>query len=373
MTITLNALLNPPTKDEILTGMLELAVILGFPVSAWQSGSVPRTLLEVDAETFEGLFLQSRDSAAGGLLDLSTGDWLTLTARGFFGLERGPGLLTTGTIRLTCSAAAGPYTIAPRELWVSDALGRRYTNTSGGVLASGGTLDLTAEAEFVGAAYNVAINTITILVTARPGVTVTNPDTGGGTWIATSGADVESDAALTARCRARWGTQGTGSTASAYEFWARTASAEVRRVVVREHDNLGTDTDGHVTVVLAGASGTVSAAAVTAVETYIATQRPLCSSVHVVSATVITFTVTGTLFLRAGSLASLVTAKTNVQSLGESLRIGETVHRAALIEQAMLPTGAFNFALTSPAVDTPLAWNETPIFDPNAIVAVEVP
>ncbi len=373
MTTTLDTLLDPPTKDEQLTELLADAVALGFPTTSWHSGSVPRTLLEVEAETLSGVKAQVRDAAAGGFIDLAAGDWLTLLARGVFEVERDPGLLTQGTIRLTCSAAAGPYSIGVRSLWVSDALGRRYTNIAAGTLASGGTLDLTVEAEQVGSEYNVAIGAITILVLALPGVTVTNPDIGGGTWITQAGAGAEGDEALRARCRARWGTLGTGSTASAYEYWARAASAEVRRVTVREHDALGIDTDGAVTVVLAGETGTVSAAAVSAVLAYIAERKPLCVDLYVAACSVISFGVTGTLTARVGSPSALATAKANIESLGAMLRIGETVYRAAIIEQAMLPDGAVNFVLTTPATDVPLAWDEVVTIDASAIALVEIP
>ena len=43
--------------------------------------------------------------------------------------------------------------------------------------------------------------------------------------VAEQGADEESDAALRARCKARWGELGYGATEAAYRFWASTASA----------------------------------------------------------------------------------------------------------------------------------------------------
>ena len=356
-------LLTRPTKAEILAELLSDAATAGFPTTSWQSGSVPRTLLEVEAETLSGLYATRADAAAGGYLDTATGDWLTLLARGVFDEERTPAVQTIGLATLTCSSAAGPYTLALRTVWVSDAIGRRYVNTTAGTLASGGTLELEFTAEFGGAEYNVSNLAIDRMVTPLPGVTVSNPDPGSGTWITTSGADEESDALLRERCRDKWSTLGSGSTESAYEYWARQASAEVRRVAVRDHDNLGVDTDGHVTVIVAGDSGPVSGGAVTAVETYIDSRRPVCDTVHVASADALPIGVTGTLYVRPGySVSALADAIDQIDALASELSIGDTVFRAAIIEKAMIPDGAVNFVLLTPATDTPLAFDEVPTF-----------
>lgn len=374
MTLPLSTLIVPRTKDEVMTEMLADAAALGFPATSWQSGSVPRTLMEIDAQETADQTETARDIAMGGLLDYAAGDWLTILARAEFDLERSPAITTQGSILLSCSALAGPYVLGARSIWVSDSVGRRYTNLTAGTIPSGGSVTLTAEAEFGAAAYNVAINSITTMVTPLPGVTVNNPDAGGGTWITRSGADQESDESLRAKCRSRWGSLGTGSTAPAYEYWARTASPEVRRVIVREHFHMGAEQDGHITILLAGDTGTVSAPAVLAVSTLIEEKRCLCAQVHVLSASVFPIVVTGTLFVRAGfGAAALAAAQANIQSLAQTLRIGETVYRSAIIEQAMLPTGAVNFSLTTPLTDVPLAWSETPSFVTSGIVVVEVP
>lgn len=365
-------LIDPSTSEEMLADLLQEASDAGFPTTSWQSGSVPRTLLQIEAETLAGLSQTISEIAAGGYLDLATGDWLTLLARGVFGEERIAAVRTTGVATLTCSSAAGPYTIGARSIWVSDALGRRFTNTSAGTLPSSGTLSIDLEAEFAGAEYNVANGAIDRMVTPLPGVTVSNPDPGGGTWIDVSGADAESDELLRERCRDKWSTIGSGSTESAYEYWARQASAEVRRVVVRDHDNLGVDTDGHVTVILAGNSGTVKGGAVSAVAAYVDERRPVCDTVHVASADALPITVTGTLYVRAGyGTIALGEALDAIDALASELAIGETVYRAAIVEKAMLPAGVVNFVLLSPASDTVLAFDEVPTFTAS-ISVVEV-
>ncbi len=359
MAATLEELLTVPTSDENLAAYLTQATAAGFPATSWQSGSVPRTLLEIEATTHAALRESIREIASGGLLDLATGGWLTLLAASQFDLARTAAVKTQGLATLTAAAGAGPYTITARTLWISDASDRRYTNATGGTLSTGGTLQLTWEAEYGGAAYNVANGAITTMVTPLAGVTVANPNPGTGSWITQSGADEEADAALRSRCRNRWALLGTGSTVDAYTYWALAGSNEVRRVSVREHDNLGVTADGHVSVIMAGSTGGVSGAAVTAVTSYIAARRPLCATVHVASATTKAVTVSGTATVAiAFSAAAKAAVSTNLTSLASEIAIGGTVYKSAVIEAVMAAPGMVNYAPTLPAGDTALAYNE---------------
>lgn len=360
---TLEDLIAVPTEDEKLASLLTDAAGAGFPTTGWQSGSVPRTLLQIESKTLSGLQATDADIAKGGFLDRAEDGWLTLLAKGLFDEDRVAAVRTEGTATLTAAAGAGPYTIVARQLWISDSQDRRFTNTAGGTLSVGGTLDLAWEAEDPGADHNLANGTLTVMVTPLAGVTVANPDPGTGTWITTTGADEESDSELRARCRNKWSTLGTGSTEDSYEFWAKAASNEVRRVLVLEHNNLGADEDGHVTVILAGSSGVVSGDAVTAVGAYIEARRPLCATVHVASAVAKAITVEGTATVLATFRdAAEASIEDNFTAFSAEVEIGGTVYTAAIIEQIMTPAGVVNLALTSPAADTDLEYNEVPAF-----------
>jgi len=60
-------------------------------------------------------------------------------------------------------------------------------------------------------------------VTTLPGVTVANPPIQGtASWTTQAGADAESDPAYRGRCKAKWGTLGSGSTEPAYIYNAAT-------------------------------------------------------------------------------------------------------------------------------------------------------
>jgi phage-related baseplate assembly protein len=364
MALSLEELTKVVSKDEELTTLLELATFAGFPATSWQSGAVPRTLLELSADRGSKLSELVAAIAKGGFLDRAEGDWLTLLAKSVFDETRLAAVKTRGKVVLTCAPAAGPYTISIGQLVASDASGKRFANIDGGTLAAGGTLTLTFEAETGGGAWNIAALTLTILLTPLAGVTINNPiDITLGTWITTTGADEETDAQLRVRCRAKWSSLGTGATADTFRFWALTASAEVKRVSVREHDYAGSSIDGFVTLYLAGDGGPVSAQAVADVAAYIAVRRPLCTTVLVFSATALNIVVAATLTVQAASLATAQGELPGyITEFARSLDVASTVYRAALVEQLMRPQGMINAVLTSPAADVVLAFNAVATF-----------
>ncbi len=353
-------LIDTTTQDEELTDLLAAATAEGFPVTSWQSGSVPRTLLEIDAQTNSAVRTNVSDIARGGFFDLSTEGWLTLLAKSHSNENRIPAVITQGDATLTCASNAGPYTIGLRSIWISTTSGLRYTNISAGTLSSGSTLELSWEAEQAGSDYNVASNTITRMVTPLSGVTVNNPDSA---WITQTGANEESDADLVTRCRAKWATIGTGSSDAAYVYWSRQADSEVRRVVVRSHDDEGVVTDGHVTIVLAGESGTVSSGARDAVEAYIEARREICAQLHYIAASVNTQTVTATMtVLAANRVQAELDVTANLVALAGAITIGGTIYRSALIEALMEPDGMVNANMTAPAADVAMSWNQIAAF-----------
>jgi len=176
---TLAELLDALTPDEIMAALLAKLQAGGFPTTDWSSGAPERTFTEAEAASQEPLWDLVASIAAGGHIDLATGRWLTWLAYNRYNLTRDVAVSTVGTIRLTCSASAGPYTITNNTLEFQGAGGNLYTNTAGaGVLASGGTLDVTVTARSPGADEgNDGADTIVLMTTPLPGVTCTNPAT----------------------------------------------------------------------------------------------------------------------------------------------------------------------------------------------------
>ena len=88
MALSYDELTTPPTEDEQLTTLLELATLAGFPATSWQPGSVPRTLLQIEATTLVELATLIASIGKGGLLDEAEGDWLDLLAESLFDEEK---------------------------------------------------------------------------------------------------------------------------------------------------------------------------------------------------------------------------------------------------------------------------------------------
>jgi hypothetical protein len=182
-----------------------------MPVDAWQPGSTPLTLIEIESQSSEDLEQLISKLASGGLVDYAEGDWLDIIAESFYDLQRIQPKFTRGTATLTALATSGPHTIAVGDLWALSTSGKRFTNITGGTLFAGGTLALEWQAESPGSAWNVASGTITALSTPIPGVSISNA---GGTptaWITQFGDDKELDPNLRARFKGRWSELGIAS------------------------------------------------------------------------------------------------------------------------------------------------------------------
>jgi phage-related baseplate assembly protein len=265
MPVTFAQLTQVVTKDEALTQLLSTATSLGFNTTSWQSGSVPRTILEVFAYVYAEASTVVSGIASGGLNPTATGEWLKLLSRSHYDNEPRSAVATQGTMVLACTALGGPYTITAGQLVVADtATGRTFRNqAAGGSLVSGGTLSLTFEAETAGAAGDIDTNAVLELKTPLAGVSVTNPAVT-DSWITRNGADEETDAQLRERNRTKWATLGIGP-GMAYAHNALSAHASVKRVAVIDNNPRG---PGTIDVVIAGDAGVLSGTVVTAVDDY---------------------------------------------------------------------------------------------------------
>jgi uncharacterized phage protein gp47/JayE len=309
-----------------------------FPTTAWQPGSVPLTLMDVDAQELADLTSLVASMARGGYVTGSpgltgaSGSWLDLVGQNLYNLTRNAAIATVGTVTLTDAASQGPFNISSGQIWVGGTASLatttplRYLNTTGGTLPKGGTLTITVAAEKPGSAYNLGAAAVTTMLTSLPGVTVTNASN----WISSggvSGTDPESDLAYSTRCQGKWPSVGTGATAATYDYWARTASAEVTRTKVAPD---GTTTY-QVNIWLAGSAGPVSGGAVTAVQNYIASRLPLGITQNTVNSTGQVITITGTVnILAAYYAAAQATIAANLQALIQATGIGAILYLSSV-------------------------------------------
>lgn len=389
MATQLSDLLDAPTEDELTDAILATMVSEGFPVTSWRVGGVARTIVKLVAKGCVDLAGLVSAVAAGGLLTYSSGGWLTLLAAQVYQCFRAEATLARGTLRLDATIASGPYTITPGQLTFSWAAAdgiKYYKNTTGGTLASGGSLSVSFQAEEAGSAHNAPDGGIDTIVTPLSGVTITDSFflLNGVSRITTQGSDEETDAALKARCLARWGTTGSAANEDGYEYWARAASSEITRVRAAEN----VPSDGHVTVTVASSTGAPTGGAVTAVNEYIngppTVRRPLCVTVHVAAAAEQAIPLTATVYVRAGSnpnaqaqaAAALAAYQATLGIAGASggytVPGGVTVFRSQIIEELQTPAGVVNSVVSAPASDVNVTAGSVPVFSPISIVVVLV-
>lgn len=348
-------LITPKTESEVLAELIASLQTAGFSATSWQDGSVPRTLVQLQAVAdadFRDIVVSIAD---GGLLAEADGDWLTLYCESAYGEDRQAAVNTRGACTLTNAATGIPRTIAAFEVWAGTSTGKRFVNITGGTLLPGGTLSLVFEAESPGIAWNVGNDTITTMHTAMAGVTITNPSPGGGaSWITTAGAEEEADEAFRTRCQSKWPILGYGMTEEAYSFHAKAASTSTpvtRTLVVRS-------ADWQVSVYVAGTNGAMSGADVVIVDGYLEPRVPLCVDVVAVSAINQNQAVDADLYLEAGyswDVAALagyaaMLARFAAHPIGDGTATS-VLYRSQLIEDLMGIDGMMNVVLNTPTTD----------------------
>jgi len=363
MVTTVADLIVARTIDAIVTEQLDELAAEEFPATSWQPGSVPRSLVKADATAMAAMDSNVSALAKAAFLDDAEGDWLTLHARSRFDVTRVAATYTTGRVTLTVASGAGPYTISAAQLLVTDGVRRwRSTNTSAVTVTSSAPVSIEVRAESAGTSYNVSTGTITSIISpALAGLSVSNPVYSNGTWITTAGADVESDASVRRRCRARWGTLGRGANDAAYEYWARTGhgrEAEVTRAAVVW--GLG---DGTLTIYLAGPSGAVSSGVENAVGGWIETNRPGTDYPTVVSATAHVVSIMGTIRVAAASdsTENRAVATDALATYFAGLDIGEDVDLGELYHALYQARGVIDVDIVQPPGDVSINNNEVAV------------
>lgn len=380
MTITsITELTTPRTVDAIVTSELTTLATEEFPVDAWAEGGAARSLVRADATALAVVESTVASLALGAYGDTATGDWLDLLAASRFDLTRIAATYATGEVRITVASGAGPFTIPAGGLLVSDGTLRwRSTEAIATTISSAAVTTFTVRAEVAGEDYNAAPNTITsILSPALPGVTCNNPVIGAtSTWLSTSAVNREGDAALLARCRARWATLGSGFTRDAVAYWCRSAETAPGVNAGCTRVSFGpVPGDGAYTVYVASSTGVLAGASVTAVQTELNLRKPITDTPTVVAAASATITVAGTVRFKStatGAEQIAVTAAIRAYVAGLDLPDdGETVVvdlagiHAAIYGAA--PGRVADVDLSSPAADTSVSLGSVAVADTTGV------
>lgn len=354
-------LITPKTADALFEEGLAVAQAEGLPTTAWQAGSVPRTLLKADATALADLHSTQAAIAKGAFLDDAEGAWLTLHAASRFQVTRVAATFTEGVISVTVASGAGPHTISPAGLLVSDGTRRwRSTNTSAVTVTSASPTNITVRAEGSGSAYGVVNGTITILVSpALAGMSVNNPIYASGTWVTLSGADEESDASVRTRCRARWSTRGRGANLDAYVYWATTCPDASTITRAKAVPGSG---DGTLVVYVAQATAVPGSGQVAAVQAWVDAQKPVTDTPTVTAATAATTTVSGTVRFSAATYdttAARTAIENAVTSYITGRAFGDVVDLGAIYHAIYGATaGIADVDLLNPGADTALTASQ---------------
>jgi uncharacterized phage protein gp47/JayE len=367
---SLASLILQETKQAIYARGLAVAQALGLPVTSWIAGDPTRSLYWYLAEVLSTLEVMVAGYVASGFLDYATGDWLTVLAKQVYNVDRVEATYASTSVTLT-NTGGGLYVIAPGDVVVKDtATGKTYTNTSGGTLASGAghTLALDFVADESGSGSNAAASAIDTLVTGMLGVTCTNAT-------AAVASDAESDPDLRQRCRDKLGTLSPNGPRDAYDYVVRTSSLTNSLEITRSRTIADSNT-GNVTVYVAGSSGAVTGAAVTAAQSAVQLwATPLCITPTVANCTSTAIDVTYELWMYASVGVDVPTIEAAVQAALTSMFAARPIGgdiippsaTGALYQSLIASTirgvysnDAFRVSVTAPSGDTALAINAVP-------------
>lgn len=230
--MSIDDLITPLTKEQVLADMLSVAGAVGLDTSFWQVDTPELVVFTIIAEaiTVSGGGGLISTIASGGFLDLAAGvtpeggpGWLDRLASSVYQVTRVPATNANTTEVLTAVGAAGGTFVAGGLHFLAGEF--IYTNTAPFTLPSTGTVSVAVQSDVAGSAPSAGAGAINALLTPIIGVTVTNP----GPAI---GADAESNTALVQRCRDRLAALSVDGPAGAYDYNARTINGPNQVAVV---------------------------------------------------------------------------------------------------------------------------------------------
>jgi hypothetical protein len=156
------------------------------------------------------------------------------------------------------TSSLSPQTIQPTDVVVVQSTSGQLFQlsiASAATLAPSGTLTMTARTP--GTASNVSPSSITKIVSAPVGLSLTGTPT-----LYTAGRDIETPQAAIQRCLGKWGTLGAGWTMTSLDYLIPLFAPTVTRWLVRTDNPNG---PGTIAVILANAAGPATTAEVNAV------------------------------------------------------------------------------------------------------------
>lgn len=374
-TIAVAALIAVQSAASILETGLELARAIGLPVTSWRTGDPTRSLYVYLANVLAAREEVSSEFIAAGFLSTATGDWLKVLADEVYGVEAIEATFAAPTVTVK-NNGGGFYVFDPGDLTVkASAIDKTYHNTNACEgLGAGDEFTFELTADEAGSDSTVAADEIDELVTTALGVDILSST-------AAIGLDDESDDAIKIRCLASRGALSPNGPGDAYEYVVLNPDLTGVTDITRAKSIDDSDT-GDVTVYVAGTSGAVAGASITAAQSAVEQwATPLCITPTVVNSTPVAFDIAADVsgedipvdandLIEAAAIVMFATIP-----LGSSDDTAGVVARSAIytmIHTKLLTAGATNVVvvLTDPTVDTTLTAGQVATTGTVAITEV---
>jgi phage-related baseplate assembly protein len=353
---------------------LQIANALGLVTTSWRTGDPTLAQFDYHAEALENRDARSAELAKAAWLSTATGDWLTVLASEVFGVDRVQATYAAPSVTVQNSGGAF-YPIAPGDLTFKDSVTQKtYRNTNGdaevgGPLSAGVFRTYELIADEPGSGSTTGANDIDQLVTTRNGVVIISSTSA-------IGVDQQADDSLKLQCLASLGALSPNGPADAYEFVARKAELTGVQDVTRARA-IGDSTTGFVTLYIAGASGPVAGASVTAVQAAILKwATPLCITPTTQHAGAVTINVTATISgpglpfdaetLATNELLRVLSAFQIASSGGDS--VDTTLLTKAIRDGIAVPIKTLS--MTIPAAPVALTLGQYPVLGTVSITEV---
>jgi len=348
----------PPTKSlSEIENDLFTEVADRTPFTNFNLGAGIRHLLEILAKVVYDLYSLLATVTNQSWVTTATGKWLDLKVREV-GIQRRAAVKTQLQLTFRTSAPVGSdLTIPIGTICKSrkDSQGNEFrflTVEAGLIEQSQSEATVLVEAEQPGKAWNVAVGSITRMVTKINGIgSVSNEEP-----LVREGADGESDDALRQRAILTWDTLGLGGTRNAYQAWAM-AIEGVRAVSILDDFPYGPGTVG---VVILGEEGVPSTQLLYDVQTHIDARKPLTADVRVIAPVLVetTIALSITHFADADPVVLDTAIRAKIDGFSGALELGEGLVRARLVQQVMEIPGVYNVEVTAPTADITLPANQ---------------
>lgn len=233
--LTVADLFTPATQADVLALELSIAAQLGLPTTAWQPLSPEMVIEGVNAQLSATYSIEVSQIAQGGFAtsaafmvapigsDPSTIDsngklttWMDLIALNIYGIFRIAAAFANGPIPVT-NTGATTYTYSPSAPlhFQNRVTGATYTSTGSGSIAPGSTtVNVQADAPYIGSKGTIAAGSLPFLITPLSGVSVTPLTT------SLIGTDAEANQPLVQRCFNKLGALSPNGSAQSYQFVA---------------------------------------------------------------------------------------------------------------------------------------------------------